>query len=132
MLAFIGFHLADLTWGTVADPDFVRGAVYDNLVRRLRAAVPVAIIYIVANLALGVHLFHGAWSMFQSLGVNNPRFNAARRYFAIGFAAVVIGINLTLPDRRPRRRRERPRRLTVQPRPAPSPATPASDPLEQP
>ena len=29
-------------------------------------------IYIVANVALGVHLFHGAWSMFQSLGLNNP------------------------------------------------------------
>ena len=39
------------------------------------AAVPVAILYIVANLALGLHLFHGAWSIFQTLGWNNPRFN---------------------------------------------------------
>ena len=41
--------------------------------------VPVAILYIVANLALAVHLFHGAWTLFQSLGVNNPRFNRWRR-----------------------------------------------------
>ena len=32
----------------------------------------VAIIYIVANVALGIHLFHGAWSMFQSLGREQP------------------------------------------------------------
>jgi succinate dehydrogenase / fumarate reductase cytochrome b subunit len=29
----------------------------------------VAIIYVVANIALAWHVFHGAWSMFQSLGV---------------------------------------------------------------
>ena len=47
---------------------------YDNLIASFER-VPVAIVYIVANLALGIHLFHGAWSMFQSLGWNNPRFN---------------------------------------------------------
>ena len=36
-------------------------------------------------------------ALFQSLGANNPRLNAARRYFAIGFTAVVIGLNLTFP-----------------------------------
>ena len=36
------------------------------------SACRVAIIYIVANLALGVHLFHGAWSLFQSLGLEQP------------------------------------------------------------
>ena len=30
------------------------------------------IIYLVANVALGIHLFHGAWSMFQSLGAQQP------------------------------------------------------------
>jgi succinate dehydrogenase / fumarate reductase cytochrome b subunit len=59
--------------------------------------LPVAVLYIVANLALGVHIFHGAWSMFQSLGVNNPRFNAWRRYFAIGFAGLIVAGNVSLP-----------------------------------
>jgi hypothetical protein len=40
---------------------------------------PVAIVYIIANIAIAVHLYHGIWSMFQSLGLNNPRYNAARR-----------------------------------------------------
>jgi succinate dehydrogenase / fumarate reductase cytochrome b subunit len=92
---FLLFHLADLTWGP-ANPDFVRGDVYDNLIASFER-VPVAIIYIVANLALAFHIFHGAWSMFQSLGWNNPRFNIYRRYFAAAFA-LVIGIgNISMP-----------------------------------
>jgi succinate dehydrogenase / fumarate reductase cytochrome b subunit len=96
ILAFIGFHILNLTTGTVAAPDFEHGLVYANLVHALEQPW-VAFIYIVSNLALGVHLYHGAWSLFQSLGANNPRLNAARKYFAIGFTAVVIGLNLTFP-----------------------------------
>ena len=48
-------------------------------------------------LALGVHLFHGAWSMFQSLGLNNPRYNIWRRYFAVGFAVVITVGNVSMP-----------------------------------
>ena len=77
---FLIFHLLDLTWGP-ANPHFVRGDPYDNLIDSFQR-VPVAIIYILANLALGIHIFHGAWSMFQSLGLNNPRWNIWRRYFA--------------------------------------------------
>jgi succinate dehydrogenase / fumarate reductase, cytochrome b subunit len=58
---------------------------------------PIAAFYIVSNLALALHLYHGAWSMFQSVGVNNPAFNKARKGFAIAFTAVVIGANLTFP-----------------------------------
>jgi succinate dehydrogenase / fumarate reductase cytochrome b subunit len=92
---FLIFHLADLTWGTL-NPHFVRGDVYDNVIDSFNR-VPVAIIYIVANIALAIHIFHGAWSMFQSLGWNNPRFNQWRRSFAIAFA-LVIGIgNVSMP-----------------------------------
>jgi succinate dehydrogenase / fumarate reductase cytochrome b subunit len=94
-LLFLLFHLADLTWGTV-NPDFVRGDVYRNFVATFER-VPVAIIYIVANIALGLHLWHGAWSMFQSLGVNNPRWNSWRRSFAIGFAAIITVANISFP-----------------------------------
>ena len=98
VLLFIVFHLADLTWGSepAATGDFVRGAVYDNLVATF-SRWPVSLFYIVANLALGVHVFHGIWSMFQSIGVNNPKFNKWRRRLAFGFTVVVIGGNLTFP-----------------------------------
>lgn len=92
---YLIFHLADLTWG-YANPDFVRGAAYDNLVQSFQR-VPVAIIYIACNIALGIHLFHGGWSMFQSIGMNSPRYNGARKAFAAGFAVVVAGINCFFP-----------------------------------
>jgi succinate dehydrogenase / fumarate reductase cytochrome b subunit len=95
VLLFIAFHLADLTWGTV-NPDFVRGDVYRNFLATFERPL-VSAIYIVANLALGLHLWHGAWSMFQSMGVNNPRWNSWRRSFAIGFAVVIVAINVSFP-----------------------------------
>lgn len=95
VLLFIAYHLADLTWGWL-NPSFERGDVYGNLVASLSNPI-VALFYVVANLALGVHLYHGAWSLFQSLGISSPRFNAWRRLFAIGFTAVVIGGNLSFP-----------------------------------
>jgi succinate dehydrogenase / fumarate reductase cytochrome b subunit len=101
VLAFILFHLADLTFGWLNPADGAKAAdgtkdVYAMFVATFdRPAV--AILYIVANLALGVHLFHGAWSLFQTLGWNNPRFNAWRRAFAAGFAAVVVVGNVSFP-----------------------------------
>ncbi|MGH9244550.1 MAG: succinate dehydrogenase cytochrome b subunit [Acidimicrobiales bacterium] len=93
--AFVLWHLADLTWGWV-NPDFVRGDPYHNLVESFSNPV-VAAFYVLANLALGLHLFHGAWSIFQSLGLNNPRFNHWRRRFAEAFAAVIVLGNVSFP-----------------------------------
>ncbi|MCZ7535963.1 MAG: succinate dehydrogenase cytochrome b subunit [Acidimicrobiia bacterium] len=92
---YLLFHLADLTWGN-ANPDFVRGDPYNNLVYSFQR-VPVAILYAVANVALGVHLLHGVWSVFQSLGINNPRFNRARRLLAQGVVAVIVVGNVSFP-----------------------------------
>jgi len=100
VLAFIFWHLADLTFGVAntigTHGVFVKAEVYDNVVRSFQR-VPVAIFYVVANILLGIHLFHGAWSIFQSLGWNNPRFNTWRRAFATGFAAVVVLGNVSFP-----------------------------------
>jgi succinate dehydrogenase / fumarate reductase cytochrome b subunit len=92
---FIVFHLLDLTWGKTG-ADFTRGEVYENMITSFER-VPVAIAYIVANIALGIHLFHGGWSMFQSLGLNNNRFNDWRRLFAIGFATLITVGNISMP-----------------------------------
>ncbi len=98
VLLFLVFHLADLTWG--AEPavsgDFERGEIYNNMIATF-SRWPVSLLYIVANLALGLHVFHGVWSLFQSLGISNPRFNKWRRHLALGFTVVVIGGNLTFP-----------------------------------
>ncbi len=85
------FHLFDLTWGP-ANPDFVSGDPYRNIVASFER-IPVAIIYVVANLALGVHLYHGAWSLFQSMGWVRPW----RRQFAIAVTAIVVLGNVSFP-----------------------------------
>jgi succinate dehydrogenase / fumarate reductase cytochrome b subunit len=88
---FVIFHLLDLTWGP-ANPDFVHGDPYHNLVESFQR-VPVALVYIAANVALAIHLYHGAWSLTQSMGWVFPY----RRQLAIAYA-VIIGVgNVSFP-----------------------------------
>ena len=96
ILLFLLFHLADLTWGWWLGDTYVRGDVYHNVVESMNA-LPIAIIYVVANIALALHIFHGAWSLFQSLGINNPRFNYARRAFAAAISGLILVGNLSFP-----------------------------------
>jgi succinate dehydrogenase / fumarate reductase cytochrome b subunit len=94
ILLYIPWHLMDLTWG-LNGADFTKGEVYANVVASLGRWWNAAI-YIVASLAVCVHLYHGSWSIFQTMGWNNPRFNVWRRWFAWGFAGVML-LNLTFP-----------------------------------
>ena len=91
VILFVIFHLLDLTWGP-ANPDFVEGDPYHNVITSFER-FPVAMVYIVANLALGVHLYHGAWSLFQSMGWTRPW----RRQFATVFAAIIVAGNVSFP-----------------------------------
>ena len=74
----------------------IRDSPYHNVATSL-GALPVAILYVVANMALAWHIFHGAWSMFQSLGVNNPRYNHLRRTLATCLAGLILVGNLSFP-----------------------------------
>lgn len=94
-LFFLVWHLFDLTF-TGTGYHYVRGEAYENVANSL-SRIPVALLYIAGNIALGIHLFHGAWSLFQSMGWNNPRFNGARRSFATAFAAIVVIGNVSFP-----------------------------------
>ena len=100
VLLFLVWHLLDFTFGVTntigTDDEFVKKEVYTNVVRSFER-VPVAVFYILANIALGVHLFHGTWSLFQSMGWNNPRFNEWRRAIAIGVATIVVVGNVSFP-----------------------------------
>jgi succinate dehydrogenase / fumarate reductase, cytochrome b subunit len=95
VILYLIWHILDLTWG-VGNAKWVRGEVYQNVDSSL-SRWPIAIFYILANLALGVHLFHGLWSFFQSLGWNNPRFNAWKRKVAIGTVGLIVAANVSFP-----------------------------------
>lgn len=95
ILLFVIYHLLHLTTGQV-HPDFIQDDPYHNVVTGFRVWW-VSAVYIIANLALGLHLYHGVWSMFNSLGLNHPRFNAWRRYFATAFAVLITVANISFP-----------------------------------
>ena len=96
VLAYLVFHLADLTWGVIPGYEFERGNVQSNIVGSLSNPI-VAVFYIIANVLLSVHIFHGAYSMFQSLGVNNPNYNRMRRHIATGLALIILIGNVSFP-----------------------------------
>lgn len=87
--AFIVYHLLHLTTGTV-HPHFVEGKVYQNLITGL-APVPVALFYVVAMGCLAFHLWHGAWSMLQTLGLSHPKYDPWRKRLAVAFTVLVAG-----------------------------------------
>lgn len=95
ILLFVIYHLLHLTTGTVHN-NFVQDDPYHNVVAGFQVWW-VAAVYIIANLALGLHLYHGVWSMFNSLGLNHPRFNHWKRNFATVFAILIAGANISFP-----------------------------------
>jgi succinate dehydrogenase / fumarate reductase cytochrome b subunit len=97
IVLFVFYHLAHLTFGgRVAPVTFVPDDPYHNVVAGFQVWW-VSAIYIIANLALGLHLYHGLWSMFNSLGLNARKFNAARRVFATTFALIITVANVSFP-----------------------------------
>ncbi|HTG60039.1 MAG TPA: succinate dehydrogenase cytochrome b subunit [Terriglobia bacterium] len=86
---YIIYHLLDLTFGRV-NPQFAEGKVYHNVVTSFQNPLA-ALFYIVANVLLAVHLYHGVWSMFQTLGVSHPRYNLLLKKASVLFA-VAIGV----------------------------------------
>ena len=72
LLVFIVFHILHFTTGTIRPAGvFSREDVYANVVSSFRVWW-VALFYVVSMIALGLHLFHGAWSSVRSIGVSPP------------------------------------------------------------
>ena len=95
ILAFVIYHLLDFTFGKV-NPHFEPGNVYGNVVASFQL-IPVAAFYILAMLLLCLHLYHGLWSMFQSLGIAHPRYTPLLRRGAAVVAIVIAAGNISIP-----------------------------------
>jgi succinate dehydrogenase / fumarate reductase cytochrome b subunit len=95
---FVIYHLMQFTWG-VGGTSFEEGKAYENLVRGFQNPGIVAF-YLFAMALLMLHLYHGVWSMFQTLGVNHPRYTPLLRKFAkavsillfAGFSAIPLAV----------------------------------------
>ncbi|MBI4913554.1 MAG: succinate dehydrogenase cytochrome b subunit [Acidobacteria bacterium] len=95
LAAFIVYHLLHLTVGS-AHPAFIKGNAYHNFVEGFRVPLASAF-YIVAQLCLGLHMWHGVWSLTQTLGWVHPRYNKLRRGLASALTLLVVGVNISFP-----------------------------------
>jgi len=89
ILLFVVYHVLHITTGDV-HPDFVEGDVYHNLVTGL--GPPLAgTIYVAAMVVLGLHLYHGTWSLLQTLGLDAYAPDGPIRRLGHVLAVVVAG-----------------------------------------
>ena len=57
----------------------------------------VALFYVVAMIALGFHLFHGAWSSVRSIGVSPPSPQPLHRKVSVAIAILVWAAFTAVP-----------------------------------
>ena len=93
--AFVVFHLLHLTTGTL-HPNFAKLDAYNNLVTGFKV-IPAAIAYIVAMVLIGMHLSHGIWSMFQSVGICHPRYTPMVKKFAAVVSWILVAGFVSVP-----------------------------------
>ena len=89
LLLFLCYHILHMTLGTI-HPQFAPGDVYHNVIVGFQSW-PATLVYVGAMLAFGLHLYHGAWSMLQTLGLTNATTNRMLRGAALLLALVVTG-----------------------------------------
>lgn len=101
--AFVIFHILDLTTGAANTAQFRELHAYENLVYSFRR-IPVALAYIVSMALICMHLYHGLWSLFQSLGFSHPRYTPILKragawvsiLLAAGFISIPVAVQAGL------------------------------------
>jgi len=97
VLAFIIFHLLHLTAGYIQPgAAYIEGDVYHNVVSGFQVWW-VSLSYIVAISLLGLHLRHGLWSMFQSVGIHQPKHTATLKKAAWVIALLIVLGYISIP-----------------------------------
>jgi succinate dehydrogenase / fumarate reductase cytochrome b subunit len=97
ILAFVIYHLLNFTFGSVhPGGPFIEGSVYNNAVTSFQLW-PVSVFYIIAMLLLCMHLYHGLWSMFQSLGFSHPVYTPWIQTLAKIFAILIAIGYISIP-----------------------------------
>jgi succinate dehydrogenase / fumarate reductase cytochrome b subunit len=87
LLAFIVFHVLHFTTRSVF-AGYSEVDVYGNVVKGFSKPW-VSLFYVASMLALGLHLYHGAWSSMRTIGAVQPSRNPLKRRVALGVAVIV-------------------------------------------
>lgn len=101
LLVFIILHVLHFTTGTIDITPIVPETVYANLYYAFSEWY-IAFFYVLAMGVLGLHVYHGVWSLFQTLGLDNPDRNrgllrmaaASAIILVLGFCSVPVLFNL--------------------------------------
>ncbi|WP_327267493.1 succinate dehydrogenase [Streptomyces sp. NBC_01218] len=93
---FIVWHILDLTTGTVHSGGFQAGHPYQNVVDTFSTWYG-NVVYIVAVLAMGLHVQHGFWSAAQTLGVGSAARDRVLKTLAVVFAVVLTAGFVSVP-----------------------------------
>jgi succinate dehydrogenase / fumarate reductase cytochrome b subunit len=96
---FVTFHILHLTTGTIQPAPYEEGQVFDAVVGGFRIWW-VVVLDVIAMAVVGLHVFHGAWASFRTMGVSRPSPNPLFRSVAtivagalwIGFTLVPVAI----------------------------------------
>jgi succinate dehydrogenase / fumarate reductase, cytochrome b subunit len=97
LLVFIVLHILHFTTGTIRPAGvFTPEDVYANVIVSFRIWW-VALFYALAMVALGLHLFHGAWSSVRSVGVSPPSPHPLKRRISVVIAVLVWAAFTAVP-----------------------------------
>jgi succinate dehydrogenase / fumarate reductase, cytochrome b subunit len=92
VLVFLVIHIIDFFWVIKFSPEEIEQLPkgdYDLVAGLFKESIYAGVLYIVGGILLGLHLSHGFWSSFQTLGLNNKHW--LRRWQVVGqiFAVIV-------------------------------------------
>ena len=96
ILAFLIFHILQFTTLTIDVTPLTKGAIYANLYNAFQEWYFV-LIYLVAVVLVGAHLRHALWSLFQTLGLDNPERNRQIRTGASVLTVILVAGFASVP-----------------------------------
>ncbi len=98
VLVFLVMHIIDFFWIIKFNPEHIENlsnGEYELVSSLFKESVTYCIFYIIGGILLGIHLSHGFWSAFQTLGLSNK--NWLKRLQFIGkLYAIVIAVGFSL------------------------------------
>ncbi len=97
LLFFVIIHLVNFTYpGVIPGGHFSETNVYGNVTQAFQA-LPFVALYVFCNAAIGFHLYHGSWSLFQSLGLSHSRYDKPKKRIAQALGLAVAAGNIIMP-----------------------------------
>ena len=90
ILIFIIVHLMNFHFTDKSVP-------ISDLVRNLMSRPGLGLFYIFSLVAVALHLSHGVWSLFQSIGINHAKYNQLLLKGALVFSIVVGVVFILVP-----------------------------------